>query len=1270
MGEENPIIDAIRAAKRMWGKASLKMSLRVAPRDRLLYRLDCARRLRACKGRGSRLLWIRAGVRFPPCLLSGQERQDLARHLIADLEGRLARTKHAKELAAKYRRSRGRKGKRSSVPLATPSPTIVGSYQEKFNSPPVKADGDDDLVAQACEYVRATTSGDAGGSFPGFPPFVLSFAHARDALTTLARRRTSGGLSRGTYRSLQAATILDPHLLPRLVDHINKVVKEVTGQTDFDMGVVPSSTRVSWPEAAKRVKLTLIPKTPTPDQEDPTRWRPLSNAEVAVKVPVEAMRRSLVGHLNTPLPVSQLVDRSKRFFSRFCSEGVLAEGLVSGGGPDFLTRYLQLRVDRARVEGSGLTVLFLDISNGFGSIAHDRILPALRAMGLDDNAAAFLTFIYVNGIAVLGDDAFKVLVGIFQGLSTSSLVFVLVLVLVWIASRPEAEEGFAASLIDDTAVYFSGTSSLSSRAGANRWLARAGPLLGAFGLSLNERKCAVLSLEGKDGITYLPSVRAWELSGVSLDGRPLPHLAVAPGQDALLQTKYLGRVVRTADSAKLKRSGIFDKDARSGANFSRDLDDLMDEVRKVTSGLPALLTLKRFNERLAKITYSRGGVSPPTPGEAVEMNRSLRRKVRSLFNAPGFLGNPISSETLHRPLSHWGFGVRNLEKALLVAAVKDLGRCLNMPRERNQPFSPVRLLLFEDLCAYIALYQEHPKWREALRDLEPVSGSFPAVRWNGLPLVIPLELLDGRPITRGRLIANFRISQFPYLLSGLVAAGGSIGPRKHKDGVPYRQVLIKGEFSTVFCETTVEAGRLASRAIGRRYPMFGHGTSTLVENARRGTPCLGAKSLQNVKGHRLHEEALLGPIAAVKYRLWRPGSVTGGTKNKANKRVSHGVCGACDGRAPPTAFARHVLGGCPSLGQGCTSTRRLVITRHAQVAMSAAREATRGRLRSGANPTIMLEVPIDTNLCFRALGKERQRADAVSFLPLEAVVTEATVSLSGLIAKGKGAQVESYVDRLFRATGIPRAGWATSALWRKVGASAFIVRVERHAGVIYVAHAHAEGLRFESRNSSSRGSAGLRDWFGAALGHVTGQVSRAGSSRVIFIAHPNLERWIRREWADRDPGLDYTVVKPRGTDKLAGSGPMVSLGPAAVVNARDKADLGWPRCLLSRTRLVGPLRIVPSVAAFDPLGTAYPITTSSLLGAGGNSRVMEIGASILRLLPKFVKEWRRKVAKRRVARLSAALRVNKKKRGRDSGIGASAGPSPAKGSGPLSPLLF
>ena len=100
-----------------------------------------------------------------------------------------------------------------------------------------------------------------------------------------------------------------------------------------------------------------------------------------------------------------------------------------------------------------------------------------------------------------------------------------------------------------------------------------------------------------------------------MGGRPLPHLSLLPGVGAVLQTKCLGRIVWVADLAKLKHSGIFDNEARLGVTFSRALDDLMDGVRKDTSGLPALMILRRFNEKLSKITCDRGGVSPSTPGE-------------------------------------------------------------------------------------------------------------------------------------------------------------------------------------------------------------------------------------------------------------------------------------------------------------------------------------------------------------------------------------------------------------------------------------------------------------------------------------------------------------------------------------------------------------------------------------------------------------------------------------------------------------------------------
>ena len=116
--------------------------------------------------------------------------------------------------------------------------------------------------------------------------------------------------------------------------------------------------------------------------------------------------------------------------------------------------------------------------------------------------------------------------------------------------------------------------------------------------------------------------------------------------------------------------------------------------------------------------------------------------------------------------------------------------------------------------------------------MEPAPVAFPAVLWNGFPRVIPVELLDGQPITRARLSANFHISQFLYLRTCLVAARALLGQKRDIEGIPYRGIVVPGKVSPVECRTVSEYGRLASRAIERQFPSFGQGTATLVQNVQ------------------------------------------------------------------------------------------------------------------------------------------------------------------------------------------------------------------------------------------------------------------------------------------------------------------------------------------------------------------------------------------------------------------------------------------------------
>ena len=125
------------------------------------------------------------GNPFSPRLLSGVERRDLVKSLIKELEGRIARADHARSLSDSFCGYHKREESRRQTPLAKPSAMVVGSYQVKFNSPPTAGGGEEELVSQACEYVKALTKGDEGGSFPQFPPFTFTFGQARDALASV-----------------------------------------------------------------------------------------------------------------------------------------------------------------------------------------------------------------------------------------------------------------------------------------------------------------------------------------------------------------------------------------------------------------------------------------------------------------------------------------------------------------------------------------------------------------------------------------------------------------------------------------------------------------------------------------------------------------------------------------------------------------------------------------------------------------------------------------------------------------------------------------------------------------------------------------------------------------------------------------------------------------------------------------------------------------------------------------------------------------------------
>ena len=1203
------------------------------------------KRLRRMNGFAPRLLWVRAGFPAPSLLLHPFQRNRILNEEIAAVSIQISKIERARSIQRVFEQLYLHQKGRVRSPSAPPPAEILSQYRLVYNTPPEFVRDDDELVEVAFELLTTRTRRDEGGDFPPLPDFRFTVEGIREALRILGRRKCAGGVSGATYEGMREAFQKEPNLARDLHSELESLRGRLLNRTNFETFDLPKIKVNLWPNAARRVKLTLIPKTDPPDPKDVRKWRPVSNAEPPLKVPMESLRQNILKTYVQPLPPSLLVDRSKRWFSRFCSPGVVAEGLAPGGGPDYLTRYLQFRVNDARRRGRGLTVLFLDLRNGFGSVPHERILPSLIAMGLDRSAAAFLAYVFINGIAVMGGEIFDVAVGIFQGLASSPFVFILFLTLVLTATGPEEQGGLAVTLIDDITVYFEGSDSRSSRHASQVWVWKATRLFKAFGLTLNVEKSVVLSLEGRDGRTRVPSPRNWASQRVGPRGAPFPCLGKG-SEDWLRENfRYLGRFVRIGSSDLLRRSGIFDTETRGGqGSFSEALAQKVAEVKKATVGQPFLVTLQRLNEALPQILYGRLDTPAPSKGELKAMNAALRRQVRSLGRFPGHLGNAVPTSALHRPRRHWGFGLISIEQTAVLTGVRNAAKALSMPTKEGSPFNPVRLLLLDPFIRYLEAYEVQTgfdPWEEHLVDLKLYPGPYPAVECDGFPEVVPVELLDGAAISRKRLAANQAVSQFPSLLSALMAVEGKVLPPAQREGVPAGRIEFSGKAAGV-CHTVTTVVAKARVNLKERIRQRQAQPNTLVQNAIRGWTCVGAKYLQRPSGLRLQELALLGPISGAKWRLRRGPYVFKQGKSTAGKvSAVTPACNAC-GATGAVTFTSHVLGGSLSSGKGCPATRELIMKRHAALAKHVGITAAEGRIGKGEVPKVQLEVPKDSDLHVGVQGKDQARADAVTLLPLEAVVSEVSVTLSPIIARQKVGQLRGYITALSAASGIPKTGWPVHVLWRKVGLGAMLGRLQKREGAMTLAYAIGEPRRYFSRCSATWGRQPTPEWLERAVKDLLYEARRAEVSRVVVIATPKEEALFRRVWLKLTPTPDLAVVPPRpGLQHLKPKDRAAS-GYGATRAAAEDAGLGWPKFCPVHPPRPGPLRVVGCLGVFDPLGTAYPITCRSYLSLIGRQKIQDLGAGVLGCMPFFVREWKAATARKRKSK--QLCRVSKARR--------------------------
>ena len=212
---------------------------------------------------------------------------------------------------------------------------------------------------------------------------------------------------------------------------------------------------------------------------------------------------------------------------------------------------------------------------------------------------------------------------------------------------------------------------------------------------------------------------------------------------------------------------------RDGLNFSERVIALRREVTLETVGLPAIVAVKRFGERVGALFHCLYEFHPPSPKDLQTVGGAVRRAVRDLLpTRAGHLGNAIPNWMIHGPEVNLGFAIPDPAKMIFLSAVRSAAKVLNLRRnEERAPTSPVNQCLVEEFVAYAGELEKSKRTNWAERVVPPLKISqecpYPAVMMDKWALVVPLDILDFGPISTRRLAANRATSQWPWLLTAL-----------------------------------------------------------------------------------------------------------------------------------------------------------------------------------------------------------------------------------------------------------------------------------------------------------------------------------------------------------------------------------------------------------------------------------------------------------------------------------------------------------------------
>ena len=111
-------------------------------------------------------------------------------------------------------------------------------------------------------------------------------------------------------------------------------------------------------------------------------------------------------------------------------------------------------MDNTRYNNSGLTVICLDWTNGFGSVIHEAVHFSLKAWGLDNSTAGLLAYLFSHRQGFILHKAFDILMGVFQGSPPSPATFQLYQAVPPAASSVALKGGLSVLVMEDICIYF------------------------------------------------------------------------------------------------------------------------------------------------------------------------------------------------------------------------------------------------------------------------------------------------------------------------------------------------------------------------------------------------------------------------------------------------------------------------------------------------------------------------------------------------------------------------------------------------------------------------------------------------------------------------------------------------------------------------------------------------------------------------------------------------------------------------------------------------